>query len=310
MKVTTFFVSCLLTCSFVYGQSMNDSLDWRRYAPLEIGNEWQYIDAESGPISRMIIQNDTLVQGQHYFVGVETYFAPDGSPQTFYPPREVFMRYDTSGVVAEFNSPEADTGYIPIQFQRGLVSFPVVDLRADFGTKVNHPDGSSGPIGVSGGYEGYPGFGKPDLVVAAVKEFVMPTWFWSYAADSGFTGGGNLWGPRLRYARVGGIEYGAVVVSNEENPRRDQAEPSLFAYPNPASSVLTVSLQTEVGRERCLLTITDIIGRTVNSSSVQLISEPYTIDVNISKLAPGMYFVHVRCAESRLFLSHPVSIVP
>ena len=32
-----------------------DTLDWKRYYPLSIGNEWQYDDAESGPHTKVLL---------------------------------------------------------------------------------------------------------------------------------------------------------------------------------------------------------------------------------------------------------------
>lgn len=307
MRAIVLFILLLLTPTFTFCQTVNDSLDWHRYFPLEVGNEWQYRDAESGPASRFVLRKDTLLSGRLYFIGRETFFAPDGSPQTLLPSRDVYMRYDTSGVVVEFESPDADTGYIPVVFERGLESFPVIDLRTHFGTSVNHPDGMSDQIDVTGGYEMSLRVGLPQVVAAAVKEFATPSWFWSFAADIGFAGGGNLWGPRLMYASVGGVEYGAVFVGTEKVPSREKSKSNLSLYPNPAINALTVSI--DVGNcAGCSVIISDAIGRNVHSFPVLSTGVPYFVNVDVSMLAAGLYFVRVQGMVGSLS-SAPLSFV-
>ena len=164
------FLLVFSTPNSSFSQAVRDSLDWHRYAPLAVGNEWHYIDAESGPASRFVIRSDTLIGEKHYFIGRETYFAPDGSPQTFIPPREVFLRFDTSGVVLEFGSSDDDSGINPVTFERGLESFPIVDLRSDFGAGIVHPAGNEDPVMVSGGYNLPIKIGQQDVETAAKKE--------------------------------------------------------------------------------------------------------------------------------------------
>ena len=308
MRAISTFILILLTPTLSFCQVINDSLDWHRYFPLEVGNEWQYIDAESGPASRFIIRKDTLVEGRHYFIGRETFFAPDGSSQTFHPSRDIFLRYDTSGVVVEFDNPDADTGYIPIVFKRGLESFPVVDLRSDFGSTVDHPDGLSDPINVTGEYETSLGLGQPEITVAAIKDFSSFVWFWSFAADVGFLGGGNLWGPRIRYARVSGVEYGTVLVSVEKVSNREQSSAEVSVYPNPATSDLNISIRAD-SCDRCSIIISDTIGRHVSTYPVHSVGVVTIVHIDVSSLVPGLYFVRVKGMLGRLSNVHPVLVV-
>lgn len=278
------------------GQVVEDSLDWRRYFPLEIGNEWQYQDAESGPTSRFVISRDTLVGGQHYYLGKETFYAPNGSPQNIYPPREVFLRYDTSGVVAEFDSPAADTGSAPVVFFRGTEAFPSVDLRSAFGDTLEHSDEESA-IAVSGGFQRTVAISSSEVLVAAVKEFTTGLWFWSYAADVGFRGGGNLWGPRLAYARIGGTEYGTIIVGKESLAERARphgpAAPEI--YPSPATGTIEISLDGSRGRGT-VIEIFSVVGKRLGIFDVEghAASGSVVTTLDISFLPAGVYFLRVR----------------
>lgn len=308
-SVTTCLI-LFLAPTLSLAQVVDDSLDWHRYFPLEIGNEWQYYDAESGPVSRFVISRDTVVNSQHYYVGHETFFAPGGSGQNVYPPREVFLRYDTTGVVAESDSPEADTGSVSEVFFRGRESFPTVDLRSAFGDTLDYSDEQEA-IGVSGGFQEYVRIGSSEILSAAVKRFSTGLWFWSYAADVGFRGGGNLWGPRLAYARIGGTEYGSIIVSKEsvDKPEGPSGLKAPEIYPNPATGTIEIAFdRTESARTA--FEVFSVAGRRVDTFDVgsRASSGSVVWTVDISSFPAGVYFLRTT-SDSGISTTSPFVVV-
>lgn len=276
----------------VDAQVVTDTLDWHRYVPLEVGNEWHYRDAEAFPVTRLAIVGDTLVDDRLYFRATESVFElfADSQAPTLVQERDLLLTYDESGVVAEFEHADDAGGERPSVFERGAVEFPYADLRSPFGATLDSD------IDVAGNYSATVRIGDDQLLVPAVKQFISQAWQWSFAADIGFLGGGNLWGPVLEYARVGGVEYGSIVVSSEALPRTTEAnDRALFFFPNPARDVVNLafnadtpsSLQLEffnlTGKRVAVHDLTDVrsAGRVIDR-------------IDVSGLIPGAYLARVR----------------
>ncbi len=110
-----------------------DTLDWKRYYPLDIGNVWEYHDAEARDVQiRYALVADTVANGQTYVrrqidQAVIGYF--DMVLSTMRSTGFDYVRYDEGGVIA-VASVEADTvAFDPCSddgFER--------DLRPAFGT--------------------------------------------------------------------------------------------------------------------------------------------------------------------------------
>ena len=237
-----------------------DTLDWRRYYPLEVGNTWEY-----GKLVSYIstIVGDTLANGHRYFVQRDS-FPPAGSfgplVQTY------FVRYDTAGAVLLLPDIEADTVAMtpPVYFDaEGIHSRPV--LPAAFGDTLFYgaPDTL---YYVSGGYNQVIEIGYESVEVAALKCFYMKGAFLSdacYATDIGFVWGGNLSGPQLEYARVNGVEYGNRVDTPVE---RQEALPAGFRidsiYPNPVKDRITIVYRAP-GRSSVMVEVFNVLGQRI-----------------------------------------------
>ena len=130
-------------------QTLPDTLDWHRYIPLWIGNEWHYRDAEAYPVTRLALIGDTLINDRLYFRATESVFELFvGSPTpTLAAERNLYLAYDGSGIVAEFEDADDAGGDPPPTFARGLVEFPQADLRSPFGATADSD------VGVAGNYE-------------------------------------------------------------------------------------------------------------------------------------------------------------
>lgn len=285
----------LLAAPAARTQTVSDTLDWRRYFPLEIGNEWHYRDAEAFPVTRLAIVGDTLIDDRLYFRATESVFELffDSPAPTLARERDLFLAYGPDGIVAEFENPEDADGDPPPAFERGTAEFPNVDLRSAFGSTVDSD------IDVAGNYEATIRIGRTELVVPAVKQFIQQAWQWSFAADIGFLGGGNLHGPVLEYARVGDVEVGSIVVSSEERPRASASRRgALFFFPNPARDMVNVAFDAE-GHTPLQLELFDTTGRRVAVHELtDARSAGRAIDrIDVSWLISGAYLARVRSGE-------------
>lgn len=237
MKVTCIIILSLFLSGAVRGQDtliVADTLDWKRYYPLEIGNTWEY-----GGLDRHIrtIVGDTLANDHRYFIRRDSIPAAG----TLGPFIQIFyVRYDTAGTVVTLLSLEADTMDVPLPFDYNRVDFPDFlahfDMRTAFGDTLYYgaPDTL---YHVQGGYNARWQIDKELVEVDGLKIFRKQGFsvgHEAYATDIGFLGGGNLFSSELNYARVGGVEYG----SRRSTPvERTAVVPEQFSietiYPNP-----------------------------------------------------------------------------
>ena len=222
---------------------MVDTLDWHRYYPLEIDNTWEYGGLDSY-ISTII--GDTLANDHRYFIRLDSIPAV-GTLGPFI--HTFYLRYDAAGTVVTLPSLEADTMEVPLPFHYARVDFPDFlahfDMRTAFGDTLYYgaPDTL---YYVQGGYNERLQIGNELVEVDALKCFAgsgIVVWrIECYATDIGFVEGGNLWRSDLKYARVGGIEYGSRLSTAVEGAA---AVPDQFSietiYPNPFRGRATVA---------------------------------------------------------------------
>ena len=279
-----------------------DTLDWRRYYPLAVGNVWEYHDAEAyGDQFRYTIVSDAAVGGQTYYrqrLDRATAVSGPGGPDTLRSTSYGFLRYDEGGVVG-VPSVEADTVRLrPCEgnFQR--------DLRLGFGARVAcdpppewFPEADS--VLVYGEYDrewapsALPGTGSNSAVaVAAVKSYAVGGfWFSTFVADVGPVRAGNLWGPTLHYASVGGVEYGApgfAVSVGSESPAPEGPGMDVRVLGNPSAQGVGFEARAPSAR-RVRFVVYDALGRAAWSSDVALSSSWTRIAVPPGALASGSY---------------------
>ncbi|MEM6336212.1 MAG: T9SS type A sorting domain-containing protein [Bacteroidota bacterium] len=245
-----------------------DTLDWRRYYPLQVGNTWEYgyLDSFISTIVR-----DTMANGHRYFVKQDSILPVGNSPTFVF---TSYVRYDTAGTVVTLPSIEADTLDIPLPWgtlrANGTSDFLAsFDMRTAFGDTVYYepipPSETDAFLQVTGGYgrRFEPVFGRASGEVAAIKCFRFSELLYTecYAADVGLYFSGNLYSAQLDYARVNGVEYGeqrgTPVESSEvpdalrigsvyPNPFRDKAT---LTYHLDAPSALTIEIFNALGQQ-------------------------------------------------------------
>ena len=274
-----------------------DTLDWKRYYPLAVGNVWEYHGAEAQEsFTRVALVADTTVGDRTYFrrrtdTAVRAFFA--SGPDTLRSTTFDLVRYGDGGVLA-VRTIEADTVGLAIcseddGFER--------DLRAAFGTGTACPPTTlyADSVWVEGAYDarwapqGVGELGPFEAVdVAAIKDYSTGVIFSTFVADVGPVSTGNLWGPRLHYARIGGVEYGApsVLVAGDRQP--EGARPTVRVLGNPVRREARFALDAPPARD-AWWTVTDALGRTVRTARVAGASPGAVVRVPTVGLAPGVY---------------------
>ena len=262
---------------FVHAQTQADTLEWRGYYPLEIGNAWEWqTQSYWFAIDRREIIADTTIDGKDYFVQAAYTSLIDllngggeSSADT------TLLRYDTlaSRVVALTDVGEQEwEGHS-------------CDLSAEFGTTI-----SCAVVDGRYAYEGeYLVVGTDTIAFNAVKGFLSLGGGISYYHGIGpipLMGDGNPGGREFTYLRLGGIEYGqqAVFVSTEAEPI--PAKIGLAAYPNPARDRVSVELGATQGWVR----VYNVLGRQVLQEE-HCTGGQCVMDTRV--LVPGLYFVQV-----------------
>lgn len=296
MKICSLMLLPLLFAPIVYGQAnpgsvVADTLDWKLYFPLQVGNVWEYVVTEPTSELRREIIGDTLASGHRYFLMSETW-----QGATILPVDTIFVRYDKAGVVVIVEAIEEDTAAVPRRFPIGEGDndnfLEYFDLRASFGDTLFFDAQEQEPYWVSGGFEEGVRINGDSVEVAALKCLHRLWWFECYGTDIGFVKGGSLLFYRLVYARIGGREYGASLFTAVE-PEVDLSRQFLIkaVYPNPFTDEATVVYEV-AGSERVTIELFDLLGRKLRSEVL-----PYQWTgrqqylLKAGDLASGMYII-------------------
>ena len=270
-----------------------DTLDWHRYYPLEVGNIWEYEEAEDPfDYTRYHIVSDTTVGERRYYRRNIFYQNIPVFGDTVYTGYD-YVRYDTAGVVVAVPSPDADTAVVdPCAWE----DYFVRDLRLGFGARVACPASPSDSVSVEGGYnEVWTAPGGAPVNVAAIKTFIVVDGliYSTFVADIGPVGGGNLWGPRLHYARIGAVEYGTPgIVVSVEPAIPTTAGLQVRVLGNPVRGPVAVEIQSP-SVQQALIEVFDLTGRRVWSDGLPLTRGSTRIDLPTRLLSSGTYLVRV-----------------
>lgn len=294
MKRLATLCAFLLPCipaSLAHAQETADTTGAWRYFPLEVGDVWEY-DGLAGN-ERRTVTGDTLIEDVRFFRYVRQTISETGLPVGL--PDVLYARFDTLSTEPRYwNGEEFPLYGIPWGFPLG----------APFGSE---PEYNICQTSVGGGYEQTIEIGG-DTVVTSVKlvdtgncEITS-----TFAAGVGFiryvTLGEEL---TLRYAHVGGVEYGSPLSAEEEAG----AVPTrlLEPFPNPARGSVTVLFVLETP-EQVQLTVVDLLGREVAVLADGFRSVgPHDVFLDASRLSPGVYVL--RLTTSAGTRTHKLTVV-
>lgn len=271
-----------------------DTLDNRRYYPLEVGNEWQYtsIPSQGAPIpsyQRITIVADTIINNKQYFQQHRESF-----DKSFLLENESFswFTYNAVGAVRGVTDLENDAS------SSDSTSFW---YHADFGdTLMTQLDFEI----VGGAYDSTVSFpGQTQVSVAAIKTRNIPEPLSGnccfqdqvYAADFGLVSQQVFDGPTtlVSYARLSGIEYGikAVTVGQAKESDSGLTAAIFEIYPNPASDIVTIEYEMLYEQE-AHISVYNIIGRSVfDGLLVYSNGERNSFSLDTSRFPSGTYAV-------------------
>lgn len=260
-----------------------DTLDWRQYYPLEVGNVWEWYMFTSVNEHRVIrrqIVSDTLIDTTSYFVQVSLHYQTDHElgEIDLIQSDTVLIRYDEGGsrVVARLANAEGEWSY-------------TCDLSTPFEISIECDETQ---VYVGGGYT--PGkvltLGSKELAVTAEKSHTSIGGGSTYIYGIGelpMIGEGGYGETRFVWLRLGGEEYGVSLVGIESGDRLEWEYVLPDMYPNPATVRVKVGLPVAV-HDDYLVEIYDVLGRSV-STRTRCAGGDCVIDVSL--LPAGRYLL-------------------
>lgn len=279
----------LLQHSVAQDSIVPDTLDWRGYYPLEIGNvwEWEIADGLYGNLLvRQHIESDTLVGNQSWVLQT-THTEGTWLGQFRIEIDSLLLRYDEpyGRVLARVPATGREYDY-------------TCDLSGDFGEEVlcGADLENSYSLVFVGQYADELEYntlviGSDTISFAALKRDPIisgpvPPFYYHGVGRLDRPGDGFSGTIAFTYLRIRGIEYGspASLVNTEQGFTLRDNEIGL--YPNPVSTVLTVRIDKIPVSS--VLHIYDLQGRLV----VRDINCQAPCQIDMSTLPPGVYFLH------------------
>ena len=279
------------------GEPVPDTLDWRRYFPLEIGNQWHYRSAYYGEVDyeRWQVRDDTLLNEERYFQLHVSDFDVDRQFEQAY---TTFIRYDTThanvvvyGTFPDGTPSEDWFGGVPCGLDAPFgAPFECTGIRTGMGYGVY-------------GYHDVRYLIGADTVRAAVgKTFSSLGGDMVLLSDIGRVSYAIEFGPviELIYAEVGGARYGDAVLPTPTETPPPQAD--VFGieavYPNPfrATARLRYTLLSP-GLVR--IGVYNLLGRRVLAAEEHRPRGSHDFLLDGAGLPAGTYLVRLVTAEGR-----------
>jgi hypothetical protein len=290
--------TCGLTAQGARTQPIPDTLDWRRYFPLEVENQWQYRSDDHGFVfyTRWHIRADTLIEEQTFFVIEISGYDADLRPLEQMR-RTDFIRYDTTNALILRRAVDQAGEAVEVWW----LDIPCgMDASFNAWHECTGPDSRGMDYFVDGEYDTSIVVGTDTVPTAAAKSFNSLGGGWTLAADIGLVGGGFDGGAAtgLVYAQLGDRRFGtpAVSTSFEHEPGISSGFGIISVYPNPVTSTTTISYRVQVPGSLSV-EVYNGLGQRVRTHLQQPGSpgEYYTV-IDFSGLSAGQYFVRLIAA--------------
>jgi hypothetical protein len=275
-----------------------DTLDWRGYYPLQIGNAWEWRTEQMYAYERIDwreIVGDTLIADTTYFVQETSFWEIDhnreGSEQAG--AWSVLLRYE-------------DTRHRVVGRMSDGSEHPFsCDLSADFGATGHFCDEWTQVVRSDWPEEGSSILGRH---VPAAKSF----WAWqgfgptaTYYHGIGpipHPGDGNTGSILFTYLKLGGVEYGRRSMNSEDDDRELSDGQRIPLYPNPTSDGFTLEIPGPIGRGT--IDIYDGTGRIVSRKDCAAAR----CWIDTSGLPAGGYFVRTHSRSGQPFITHVIVV--
>lgn len=252
------------------------------------------------------IVGDTLANGHTYFIRRDSIPAV-GTLGPFV--HTFYVRYDSAETVVTLPSLEADSMSIPLRFDYRRTEWPDhlahFNMQSSFGDTLYYKAASPPSsftdtlFWVTGSYNATVQIGNENVLVNGQKCFREKGFSAGrtecYATDIGYTGGGNLFASELRYAKVGGVEYGEHHFTSlqEDVPLPDQLRINGI-FPNPAIENATINFQ--LSRPSAItIEVFDVLGKRLSQHGLSYLSAGlHRSTIAFTALNSGMYFVRLK----------------
>jgi len=270
-------------------EPVQDTLDWRGYYPLEMGNIWEtkvhmpgvWFGGDMDEYTLHEIVADTMINDRSYFVRqtyriVEFEVGAERRDTLWWE----YLRYDTlQANVVHFDAALGDE-----------VGFCSLD------TNFNSIDECGEGLGmwVGGGYATEENFqlaiGSDFAPFNAVKTYgpglTGGAVFYHGIGSLGLFGDGEGGTIEFTYVKVGDTEYGSrsIRVGVEEIDSPEAL--AVVVYPNPVTTRLTLVFPDRL--HRIDARVIDVLGRSV---AAPLVCEERRCELDVSSLSPGMYLI-------------------
>ncbi|NNE47817.1 MAG: T9SS type A sorting domain-containing protein [Rhodothermales bacterium] len=289
MRTVALIFSLGIAVSATAQDVIPDTLDARRYHPLEVRNEWHWTTTDFlFPVpsyERATVVGDTIANNRKYFVCVREFFdASFTLVRTF----RSYLRYNAVGAVLSFD----DIALDPLEPDSTRPWY-----HADFGDTLDVVPRQRAVVD-----------GRYDTTfagqrIAAIKTLWIELWDGSffeaeaYAADVGLISRDVFDGPTtaLGYANVGGLTFGSPIVNVGRSETVLPARRSgVSVYPNPTGHRTTIAVDM-VEPQRVTLEVIDLLGRSVSLISFGPGSHKVSLDA--ASLPAGVYFVRLMAGD-------------
>ncbi|HYE95511.1 MAG TPA: T9SS type A sorting domain-containing protein [Rubricoccaceae bacterium] len=279
------FVLLALAAAPVLAQPEPDTTDWHRYAPLRVGDAWQYHEESDPPFPipdryrAYEVVGDTVINDTTWFE-VLTCLRAWGAPMECVP-ETVLYRLD-----------EQYARVIGDRWLGGPWDYYPCPLNAPFGGPFEFECGEDYPVQWSG-------IGVEDYGEYQVKSYWTLASAFSVRADVGLVNGGTG-DPgcahcfSLVYYRLDGTEYGTpVIIVGNETDAPASAAPALTVVPNPLRGGARLSFALDAP-QALTIEVLDVRGRLLGTRPLGAHpAGPFSLPFDASTLAPGLYLLRV-----------------
>ena len=285
-------LALLLTVPARAQEPGSDTTEAWRYYPIEIGNVWEYERLTWGTyweFSRRSVVGDTLIDGTRYFHFLSEYFDENGELSST---ATNHWRFDTLAamVVSSEGDPIGGTWGCPFTASGPQSycdgSWVIIESSAQATVTI----GASTVQTSTKSFHCCDGAHYPGTVY--------------YATDIGRYRDTYVYGTTtLKYARVGGMEYGEPIAVSSE-PASPHPVFGLSVYPNPTRGAATLVLTVPVP-QAVTIEVFDALGRRVHAEE-RALSGTSRLRLDGARWAPGVYVVRVVGAGGEATTTHIV----
>ncbi len=289
------------------GEVCPDTTDWHRYAPLAVGNVWQYqASSRFGPPYEHGTEliGETEIDGEAYVLALRCEREGFDGSGTVVCDAPFPVRYDEDARAVLRRVEDAQgTPSFELYHASDYLPFIVSAVPCPLDAAFSEPDArdcgafGSGVYGVSGAYGvGFEGLGDTEKVFGDMSGTVTSV------AGVGAVGSENKevgdFSETLVYARVGEEEIGEALfefpVAGEGEAPVPAASGFTAVFPNPAHEAVTVQYVLDAP-QTVTLEVVDLLGRRVRTVEAgRQAAGPHAVSVGVAGLPAGPYLLRLR----------------